>query len=131
MSEREGTDGPAGLPAAQELLPCPCCGGEADADKDAYPHHYKVIAVFCRSCGLCVDDTTVRCGPGADLGDVWNRRTASGLEKENRRLREALTEISAFTADVPADEPLSHVHGVASAAIRSLKSPPANTEEGV
>ncbi|MGE0406244.1 MAG: hypothetical protein AB7O65_08095 [Candidatus Korobacteraceae bacterium] len=119
MSEIEGTDGPAGLPAAQR--------GRVLIVGGAILKELKSRRCFRQEFDMMDpdDENEIR----LTLGDA--ALTASGLEEENRRLREALTEISAFTADVPADEPLSHVHGVASAAIRSLKSPPANTEEGV
>jgi hypothetical protein len=77
-----------------ELLPCPFCGGEAEADHGQPFWHYATgktshqAAIYCRDCTgnltLCHDDH-----PGASPDDLvaeliaaWNRR-APTAPKEN------------------------------------------------
>ena len=91
MSDKDlGTDGPqTGLPAAQELLPCPFCGGEAFIDAEKFSYTQPGV-VKCRDCG-CAYSTWA-----TDAGDAWNTRVAptlSGAEAEIARLKEALHKI--------------------------------------
>lgn len=72
-----------------DLLPCPFCGGEAEAD---YSRHYralqsgqigKSVAVYCTQCGAdmthCLEDHrgTDPEDLMADLVTAWNRREAA------------------------------------------------------
>jgi hypothetical protein len=96
-----GTDGPqTGLPAAQELLPCPFCGGRASLINGGPGN----VFIKCNICLACSDD-----GLAERITKSWNRRTPpadplaqraataggvaptlSGADGEIARLREAL-----------------------------------------
>lgn len=100
MDNKVGTDGPTGLPAAQNLLPCPFCGGEVQFRKALWPSDGDFDAIIHRDssphCGVMYFSNATADG---QIIDVWNRRAvahdpsynlAASLAAENRRLREAL-----------------------------------------
>lgn len=56
-----------------ELKPCPCCGGDAEFDRDEHGWHW----IQCRKCGMCTNQrasTMEDCRPL--LAEAWNMRTA-------------------------------------------------------
>lgn len=78
------TDGPTGLPAAQELLPCPFCGGPASIERGS-DHHGEWFNLGCAKHWGAVKDKGARCiggrlfytAPLEDMADAiaaWNRR---------------------------------------------------------
>jgi hypothetical protein len=70
------------LPAAQEadeLKPCPCCGGEA------YLHEHAVVwvSIECKQCGLRTKPTTlILDGQRKELIASWNCRPSRPISAE-------------------------------------------------
>ncbi len=96
-----GTDGPTGLPAAQELLPCPFCDGPGEVVKSEHAYGFYGACDACGVC-LCVRRTY------RSAAKHWNRRApqvaapggvaptpSPDLAEENKRLKSLLRELYA------------------------------------
>ena len=106
-------------PAADHtLLPCPFCGGEAEAVTLAYKY------VRCDNCNFCIARLTID-----EAIAAWNRRTppavpegwgSAALEEDNRRLREAIRKADRRLDDL-ASVPLGPAAAVVAEAHLCLK----------
>lgn len=103
IAKMPGTDGATRLPAAQELLPCPFCGGKAE---NRGGNFHVGFWITCGKCCVSIDPGKTE----AESIALWNRRAPQAaapggvaptpsLVEENKRLREALEKIRADTDD--------------------------------
>lgn len=83
-----------------KLKQCPCCGGDAEFDRDGHGWHW----IQCRKCGMCTNQrasTMEDCRPL--LAEAWNMRTADVAHPADAALTDTTRTnmIDCFNGDAP------------------------------